>query len=76
LLLAENFIKLPNTSLENSLKTTIDISVNKLINKNSSDFKEHNSDLISKIKSENSLQSKYLLLTQLNDESLKSDALK
>lgn len=80
IMLAENYIYLPNKdssddfNKEKSINTSMDVSLSKIINKNSSDFKKTNALLINDIKSEKNLDVKYKLLKELHKKSLEEDA--
>lgn len=80
LMLAENYIYLPNKessddmNKEKSINTSMDVSLSKILNKNSADFKKTNALLINDIKSEKNLDVKYKLLKELHKKSLEEDA--
>lgn len=80
IMLAENYIYLPNKessddmNKEKSINTSMDVSLSKILNKNSTDFKKTNALLINDIKSEKNLDVKYKLLKELHKKSLEEDA--
>lgn len=74
LLLAESYTKIPNNSLWDNLSVTMEVTLNKIISKQSETFREQNSSLISDIRSEKSYWKKYSLLSQLNSIKIDWDA--
>lgn len=80
ILLAKNYIYLPNKessedfNKQKSLETVLKSTTSQILSKKSSDFKQVNSILISKIKSEKNLDLKYKYLKELHKNSLLDDA--
>ncbi len=86
-MLAQNYIEIPeanNTQKDNSdiqnkkdaLNTSIEITLNKIIDKNSEIFRENNSELIAEIRAEKSLDIKYTKLKEIYKNDLIDDAKK
>lgn len=79
-MLAENYIYLPNKeswqeqNREKSLNTSMDVTLNKIINNKTNEFKQNNAELIWDIKQESNLNVKYQLLKKLYKNSLLEDA--
>ena len=79
-MLAENYIYLPNKeswqeqNREKSLNTSMDVTLNKIINNKTNEFKQNNAELIWNIKQESNLNVKYQLLKKLYKNSLLEDA--
>jgi hypothetical protein len=84
-MLAENYIDLPNNSEtqqngetnKNNIKNlelSMNITLNKLIDKKSKEFLDNNKLLINEIRNENNINSKYTLLTELYKNYLIDDA--
>ena len=79
-MLAENYIYLPNKenwqekNTEKSLEMTLEVATNKIVKNKTEEFKNNNSELISDIKKENNLDTKYKLLKKLYEASLLEDA--
>ncbi|ATU05568.1 hypothetical protein BKN14_03925 [Candidatus Gracilibacteria bacterium HOT-871] len=79
-MLAENYIYLPNKesgqeqNREKSLNTSMDVTLNKIINNKTNEFKQNNAELIGNIKQESNLNVKYQLLKKLYKNSLLEDA--
>ncbi len=79
-MLAENYIYLPNKeswqeqNREKSLNTSMDVTLNKIINNKTNEFKQNNAELIWNIKQESNLNVKYHLLKKLYKNSLLEDA--
>lgn len=79
-MLAENYIYLPNKesweelNKENSLNSSLDLTLHSIIKNKTDDFKNNNYELISKVKSEENLNVKYQLLKKLYKNSLLEDA--
>jgi hypothetical protein len=81
LLLAENYIKIPNLDWKeinnkNNLDVTINVVLNKIVKKQSVDFKDSNGELISDIRNSQNMWDKYLKLKKLLKESKSEDAKK
>lgn len=78
LLLAENYLSIPdsdwNENIEQNLANTIDITLNKILEKNTSDFKDQNALLIWQIRNSSSLEERYNKLKEVYREDLKTDA--
>lgn len=74
LLLAESYVKLPNSSLWDNLLVTMDVTLNKIIKNQSSEFREQNASLISDIRDEWFYWKKYWLLSKLNNVKIEWDA--
>ena len=79
LLLAKNYIKLPNIDGNNynkksNLNITFNTVLNKIINKHSVDFKDHNSDIINEIRNSDNIWDKYISLQKLLKESKIEDS--
>ena len=78
LLLANEYITIPNLSWEvnsqEDLERTMNIVSKVIIQKNSSDFKMNNADLITDIQNTSNLSDKYLILKKLYKQDLKTDA--
>lgn len=75
-MLANNFINIwgENKKASENINTSIDITLNKLIDKKSTDFKQNNSEIIWDIKKEKNPNSKYKLLKELYKQYLVDDA--
>ena len=79
-MLAENYIYLPNKeswqeqNREKSLNTSMDVTLNKIINNKTNEFKQNNAELIWNIKQDSNLNVKYQLLKKLYKNSLLEDA--
>ena len=76
-MLAQNYISIPEDGKENKaadMNMTLDITLNAIITKSSPNFKEDHGELITRIKTETDINSKYKLLKELHKEDLKDDA--
>lgn len=80
IMLAENYINIPNIEWANNkkenLNTTFEITLNKILEKQSPDFIKQNAILIWEIRNETNINSKYTQLKTLHKEDLIDDAKK
>ena len=78
IMLAQNYISIPdkewNTNKMTDINQSMDITLNTIITNNSKDFEQNNWIIISQIKSETNINTKYELLKTLYKEDLKEDA--
>lgn len=78
IMLAQNYISIPdqewNTNKATDINQSMDITLNTIITNNSKDFEQNNWVIISEIKSETNINTKYELLKTLYKEDLKEDA--
>lgn len=79
LMLAENYIQIPQnsweTNTEQDLATTIETVLNKILEKNSPDFTKQNAINIWLARNSSSLSERYSALKQVYKEDLKTDAI-
>ena len=77
-ILAENYISIPSISwkesIEENLSTTLEVVLNKVLEKHTDDFRLQNSDTIWKIRNESTLEWKYNKLKDLYKKGLRKDA--
>lgn len=78
IMLADNYISINNKdwteNKQRDLSSSMNATLNIILRWSSNQFRENNGDLIDKIKSENVLDKKYVLLKELYKEDLKRDA--
>lgn len=78
LMLASNYISIPNENwwndIEKNINSTFNKTTNVLLLNNSKDFKKQHSELVENIRKETSLERKYILLNDLYKQSLLEDA--